>query len=180
MMTYKEWMDQVNKSNDTFKRASKAKRRCMVARDVIRALNTKLFEANNHGGYVDNLHVYGNDWDKDLREVLINKNPNCNVCGKGSILLCTVMRQDNLKAGEGTSIGFFQTGERMSNGLKGLFSQDQLDLIEGHYEVGGNSHVRFVLPNSPFKKYDGGEERMIAIMKNIIRNKGEFKPETEV
>jgi hypothetical protein len=173
---FKNWMKVIEKDNNAFNKANKARKRVMIAKDVIKALDAKLFTAGQVGGYfrADNHSGYQQAHsayqkakiDSDLRDLLIETNPSCDVCAKGAIFTCMVMRRDKVTKGDG-EFGF--NGYELSNKMDGIFSGDQLDLIECYYE----GHR---VDNEEIFGAVYGGPRLKVVMENIIKNNGTFIP----
>lgn len=184
---FKNWMKKIEKTNDAFTKANKARKRVMIAKDVILALDEKLFRASGYSGYLsiqgfekgytDNDKYYNSTPNKDFRDLLIETNPTCDVCAKGAIFACTVMRRDKLTYGEQPQR--WRNTNDLSIALNGIFEQDQLDLIEANYEYERNGTELSSNKDFAFKDYPNGRLRLVAIMKNIIKYGGTFKPELE-
>ena len=128
---------------------------------------------------------------------------NCQVCGLGS-LMCSIVRANNHATVDdlaatnrhGSSL------DTLLNKLTTVFIKTEIIAIEaafeggsGSFAVGGNSYTNFSYEtffigysgyNSKFHNYFlaaknfvsdlDAETRLIKIMKNIIKNKGHFKP----
>lgn len=175
-----------------FKKMTPAQKRVTIAKDVILALNSKLIRAAQ-GTYVElpspilrkreeivnkqNKDGFYSDDERDLREVLLEqRNPSCSACALGAIFVSSVYRQDKATVEEAVDIGAYDIKEYMD----GIFSEDQLTLIEHAFE-------KWELPRSFASghniydasnwgdKFTTPHDRMVAIMENIIKNKGTFK-----
>jgi hypothetical protein len=129
----------------------------------------------------------------------------CNCCALGGILMsCTLYNNHQSLKDLNQDLDIsckVKNGEKFSNGLHRFFSRRQLALIECAFEGGsggfivykkfdadGNIHIfsASLLRNVPrvtlervldyWKDYPKPDRRMYAIMQNIIKNKGTFKP----
>jgi hypothetical protein len=136
-------------------------------------------------------------FDADVRHLYLeNKIQQCSCCALGGMFMsCTLYNNnttvDNLYYA-GDAIGnvlYDDNPEHLSNGLNKFFSVAQLRLIEQTFE--GNQGVvnsgmddntgEIVDKYSPeseafYTKYKKPKDRLIAIMQNIVKNNGTFKP----
>lgn len=109
----------------------------------------------------------------------------CKVCALGGIFAATVKRFNKFESVPDLSM------DEGYDYLEDYFSKQQLDMIECAFELGhgrvfyeenniyGDNELGKKLGNSCIefgKQYKAGEARMVAIMKNIIKNNGSFKP----
>lgn len=149
-------------SNEKYKTASRAEKRVMIAKDVIRAIEAKQI-IPTHGDYFS-VDV---DYDKRPRDEeslkeLLPTLPACNVCAKGAILLCSVARQNKVTFGEADDWSLF-SDHTLSRALGGVFTPKQLGLIEDAFEG--------------IDDQDQADKTLTAVMKNVVKNKGTFVPE---
>jgi len=114
----------------------------------------------------------------------LQKNKTCRVCALGACFL-SVIKLDNKFLGSWRDL--IRAGEEISDRLGDFFDMDQLKLIENAFELGrgwftsdgsvnrleGLDVTRAVQFG---ERYDKDENRLKAIMKNIIKNGGTFKP----
>jgi hypothetical protein len=125
--------------------------------------------------------------------------PTCECCALGGIMMACTLYNNNQTVEDLTSdsnIGRnIRRGTAFSNGLHRFFSRQQLALIECAFEAGrGEFFVNLdstfsrssLLQNVAFntlnlaldyeKAYPKADKRMIAIMQNIVKNNGTFRP----
>ncbi len=190
---------------DRFRKANKARKRVMIARDVLAQLDAKRF-IPTEGVWVNEVKglndVLEQEEDKDLRDLLV-KQPKCEVCGLGALFVSCVEFADKLniaeldegikddlkseESGEETGISF----TLLNPYLKKYFDSDQLILIELAFEQGCGNYREY---NSPLGKEAADffdlieddwlsnqdesfqETKMRLIMENIIANNGTFDP----
>lgn len=153
------------------------------------------------GEYIDiTLKGTANKGD-DLQKIIKTKVANCRVCALGAAMVSYVRLYDKVKVGaaevSGTD-GYYDygkdayknyeglIGERPTETLSKLFSTDQLDLIETAFErmrMGSLDSDAGYEDGSPAEaalefggEYYDPEVRLKAIMKNIIKNEGTFRP----
>lgn len=176
---------------------TKAETRVQIAKDVLKQIKLGTLKPKN-GTFIERLRPFRRksafggtyneycfyDEDKPHPEQLcevLEKLP-CKVCALGGIFAATVKRFNkfesvpNLNMDEGYDY------------LNSYFSKQQLDMIECSFELGQGrvAHWSFDPDSFPYslentciefgEQYKAGEERMVAIMKNIIKNKGTFVP----
>lgn len=151
--------------------------RVEVARDVIAQLEAKAWRAMS-GEYCT---IFGRGRGRELpksfermpikRALLSNSNRECQACAVGSLFIAHMLRSDGEKKFDDLngahSWGFeaVVTREAMERTLRDLFSNSELWEIEHAFEGG-----------EWWKTYRDDTERLIAIMRNVVRNGGVFKP----
>src|ERR1700690_4678015 len=170
----------VERTNKAFAKMNRAEQRVQIAKDVIAALKVKLLTAK-HQSYFDvseNTFLRMEDNGSDSLKDTLKTIPTCTVCAKGAIFTCTVARKNKVTNEQAMSQNW--DCDPLSKSLKGTFSAHQLRLIETEFEdddIDGNNDMRHIPPVMELHElFDNAEDRMIAIMKNIIANKGTFKP----
>ncbi len=181
--------------NKAFWAKSKPAQRVAVAKDVLKNIELKFYKATT-GEYfsIEALEedIKVKDAPKQFNEtigVLRDKGAYCDVCGIGSCFVSLVNLGNNITTSHvvGTNTEIYQMSigdSKMRPLLRKVFEPSQLSLIEQafemewHYSDGedmddgentGNA-VRFG------EKYKTDKGRLIAIMNNIIKNKGTFIP----
>jgi len=166
---------------------TKAEMRVQIAKDVIKQIAAKKYKATQ-GSYVANGEFYRqfDSMHKLYDEEAQVKVPKtrCDVCAIGACFLATVDRFDKLKVGDlpGCWNPEYGRGGQVQY-LNKWFSPDQLTLMEVAFEKGE-------VPPTAYKgsddrlddavaygcQYKTANQRLVAIMRNVIRNKGTFKP----
>lgn len=143
--------------------------------------------------------------DADARELLLtNKISQCTCCALGSMFVSCTLYNNHTSAKDlqrcDWSIANWldrsvqeedddTDGEPIRNGLNKFFSLTQLRLIEQTFEANegyirsndedetGRAYPKFKKEQYEFcQKYRRMDTRLVAIMRNIVRNKGTFKP----
>lgn len=160
-------------------------KRVAIAEDILLNLKNKVIVAKK-GRYIDiNTRALGVDEDDDVKENF-GKIKNCPVCMMGACLLSVVKMENNANFDD-MAIGI-DSADKMWERLNEYFPKDSLLLIESAFEksTGGLrvAEDRFhfkseILANMGVKwgkKYSTDNKRIVAICKNIIKNKGEFIP----
>lgn len=131
--------------------------------------------------------------DASVQKLFLGKEiTTCNCCALGSMLMsCTLYNNkqtaEDLYA-ESDNLGEdVRDGRRLSNGLNKYFSKPQLELIELAFE-GSDGFFAYEGTSADIseKQYDAAilfhetytdpTKRLVAIMNNVIENKGTFKP----
>lgn len=166
--------------------------RIELAKDVIASLEAeRIISQSGCWVRVENPGVYsgfdselaGND-EIQLQEII--KDKKCQVCALGALFIESVRKFDNFTLGD-LSGGYSIDNDDITVYLDGLFDYDQLLLIEVAYERGsGGYDVRWdfrdedrAVANNAVafgRTISDDRERLVAIMKNIIANDGEFIP----
>lgn len=173
---------QIKELNDKFKSLSRAEQRVLIAKDVLVQIRAKKYRPNA-GSYVNFGKYFPGDESiqKHIDEVT------CNCCALGACLLSTTKYKNKLDFSDTYRLDATNDSWGL---LKDIFSPRQLTMIEYAFEVSSvgtrvgenyyGTHIDSELEDKciAFGKvnYDSDKKRLIAIMKNIIKNKGTFKP----
>lgn len=169
-----------------FNKLSKSAQRVAIARDVLLQLRKKRFHSKL-GSYVKIPNLWEiDDTDRQANECISDGSATCLVCAKGALFMSHVMKTNHISLNEVNDIGEFRIKKRLK-----MFSKRQLDMIECAFEKRvvedddrvlkdyDNIHEQITpLAHSAIKfgrKYNQ-LNRLSAIMKNIIKNNGTFKP----
>ena len=177
---------QIKKWNETFKKASKPEKKILIAKDVLANIKSKKYIAS-HGNYFNNLYELSLNIGKnnDIQENF-DKIENCECCALGACLISSTKYQnkltfDDLGYGSSTSNSWLQ--------LKSIFTPREMAIIEScfegfdtnacrvatdkfYYELDSNTGIKC---QDFHDDYIDDEERLVAICKNIIKNKGFIK-----
>lgn len=166
----------IEKRNKAFNKLSKPEKRVAIAKDVIIALKAKKYIAKS-GDYLNLNSKSG----KDLfgvninQELLCSDDVTCTVCAIGAMFTSKVAISNNFD-------DYRPSDNEMRSHLSKYFSMPQLHLIESAFEgwEKGSTSISGNIPNDNHmifeEKYPNDNDRMIAIMENIVENKGTFKP----
>lgn len=169
-----------------FNRLSKTNQRIALAEDVIKQIKVKKYYASR-GTYfqqnaIQKMALYNGLKLKDeLNKILPELE--CECCAKGSLFLSHITKTNNCSVRNIISNVDFNL--RISKRLNNLFTQLQLDLIETAFEMkvikdySGKLYQNEGLIEKAInfgEKYANSNNRLIGIMKNVIKNKGIFKP----
>lgn len=153
----------IQKRNEAFWKKDKVAQRVAIAKDVLKQLADKKYFARKMC-YISNNVLYSGA--EDLQAVLLNKNPKCDCCALGASFLSLARLGDKLSL---TNRNYLKT-------LAPIFGKKQVDLIESTFEGWGKQQGCTKAGEAFFEKYPEPNERMKAIFKNIVKNKGKFIP----
>lgn len=162
--------------NAAFAALPAAEQRVAIAKDVLALLakpDRPSVRAQSYYCRVDlSRRPYAEAGEPMDLQSLINTNPEaCMVCGIGALFLGFVYRVDQAKVVDGQE---FNSQETIHAALHGIFPSHMLKQIEAAFEGDGRYAITF--GNKWFYTYTKAEDRLIAILKNIIRNDGTFRP----
>ncbi len=183
-----KWEAEIKKNNQAYKAANKTQKRLMVVRDVIRQIEGK-FVVPENGEFVvtKNSAVCSLQENDELQAALYGTK--CNCCAMGGLFVSFVRLADNCQIGNDVSFYRYYDTERkgaftLSDGqpvLERLFPQKNLEMIEVAFELGhGQCCMEGVGTQKRCiafgKQYKSAKTRMLAILNNMLANKGLFKP----
>lgn len=176
-----------------FNALPKAKKRVLVAKDILKQIDASEYKPNT-GGY-----IIVNNSPTNLDAVAkgnMNQLKGCEVCELGACLISisnfanTLTLRDIISPSTFSSTKAYGNAIRARKLLLSVFSKRQLALLEACFEG-----CRAPYAEANFKIFVGKEikigekyanqfysptSRMIAISKNIIRNKGKFTPKQDI
>jgi hypothetical protein len=180
--------------NTKFEAASKDEKRVMIAKDVIAQVR-KDFYVPSYGTWVAFSEFLPAA--TSLQKILTKKKDfSCKVCAMGGLMLSAVKYNNSVTLGNdrAAAIYYADAGGAMcdlddsaSKNLRKFFIPSQLDLIEAAFEVGEGAvglpinkiSRRYKSTSAAIafgENYPDPKNRIIAIMKNIIKNNGTFVP----
>ena len=171
---------------------TRKERRILVCKDVIKNLKVRRLIARM-GFYIQyhsGIHCAVSSGEpKNLQSVIkatvTKKNP-CSACALGSLFITKVDRFNKCESDPFMALS--PSGDKFNKQLLTLFSRVQLNMIESAFECTQMASYEGDDPYSDFKsgqleraarfgrKFGSANDRLIAIMKNIIKNDGIFKP----
>lgn len=172
------------KTKPVKKALTSAEMKVAIAKDVIAQLKAKKPKIKVYEGvyFVASLKKPFAEVGDDLQEAA-SKIVSCEVCALGAVFLskarlyndCPMSIADGWHGDDGKCLSFNDDDMRLN--LDSLFSNRQLRSIEAAFE-GFSSDFSCIYPDGRermfYEQHDDNKDRMIAIMKNIIANKGEF------
>ena len=166
----------MNKKQEAFWKLTPEKQRVAIAKDVIKQLELLKIKPKLNSGYVDLAKSYVGAPDAQVCDVVANQK--CTVCALGGMMVSAVQLADKLRVSdiasewEGIASVGYLGADICYDYLRTFFTREQLRQIEAAFE--GWTEIRGV----PYKKFEpkvrGAANRMILVMKNIIKNKGTF------
>lgn len=174
--------------NKKFHALTKEEKRVAIAKDVIKWIaEDKLIPKK--GTYVGLPSSLSKDIHEDTPLDKVFEKEQCKACALGACFIAMVDLGNNIKIGEYFERDFFCNSyadekikeDDMKSRLKRIFTPTQVNLIECAFEWeniddwGVISRIQRKAITFG-KKYNMSKDRLIAIMKNIIKNKGTFKP----
>jgi len=185
---------EIMRRNKLFKNATAAEKRVLIAQDVITQIKLKRY-VPMEGTWVDpdigfpsdpdmpEAHPFADDT-ASIRELfLTEKIQSCDCCALGAMFMsCTLYNnQTTVKDFDRETWNFEKhlKDRNFANGLARFFSLDQLKLIEAAFEdncgafpVKGAEQA--IKASKWSDKYPNDDDRLIAIMRNIVKNDGTF------
>jgi hypothetical protein len=170
--------------NAAFAALSPEQQRVAIAIDTIQQLWLGVFRATS-GTYLELTSPETFKVNQELQEVLTAEGIICEVCARGAIFASAVRKSNaamvcsydagNTTLEMGPSIPIFSRKELA------FFSRDQLELMEGAFEMWekeGTLDDDLARAATRFGRYFFDEdERLMAIMQNVIDNNGTFCPQ---
>lgn len=186
-------------SIEEFRALSPEEKRVAIARDAIAQIHEGRYRALR--GIYFNLPFDPEYRNRELRDVL-SVAPTCTVCGLGACFASVIRLDDALvvNAAEqvlyGQVLNYNKGDGAMGDRLKEFFTEYQLDLIECAFEMDDSNADSLELDHDDDDGYVEGsdqgaadeaigfgkrhgnnpDERLIAILENIVANDGTFTP----
>lgn len=188
-------IEAIEAKNALFAQASPTKKRVLIAQDVINSIRASQYTADT--GIWCKLNTnkeLSNQRGEQLQHLLQDTaNTSCRVCALGACFTSAVklgndqLIDDHIVANHGANLSENDAPPSRNRIIKRYFTPDQSKLIELAYEQGNgwykleNVRGKEVLAISKKavafgRKYQDDSGRMIAIMENIVKNNGTFKP----
>lgn len=173
------------------KRTSKTEMRVAIAKDVISQLKAGSLQAKSGTwiqdsklGTLEDFVEFRNDFNKPMDACeFVNKSNKCTVCALGSVFMssCKLFQPKVMLQSGWEAWAIFE--ELEDSPLLKYFSVETLQLIEACFEGADGVHdvgTREGIAAAYEKSFKDPTDRLNAIMTNIIRNKGQFKPEQDL
>lgn len=172
---------------------TKTEKRIEIAKDVIAKLKNLDIYARR-GDYVFGLIDYTNcELPTGQIQAYLKDRQICEACALGSLFVSLVLKENEITFNElrdsNAIIGGQVLGKKIRSYLEKYFSLKQLVMIECAFEGWGKDScelptcIKFVLEQGELEKcysfylnYDSPNSILLAIMQNIIDNKGIFIP----
>lgn len=159
---------------ETFNKLTKAKQRVVIAKDVLLRINKKKIKPQT-GRFC--VLPSGLASGEPLQNFMNKKRGSCYTCAKGGLFMSFVGINNKFNVGDYLSENI--DSESMKE-LSKTFTKKQLALIETAFEK-AYYYWNVPLTNSEKQKAidfcnGSAKNRLVKICKNIIKNKGAFKP----
>jgi hypothetical protein len=163
----------IQKDNAIFALLTPAEKRVFIARDVLKWLELGKLKALK-GHYLE--------FDAATSAKDLAGDATCEACALGAVFACAAVRVDTINLQD--DYGGLPLPYEMRGALGGFFDDNELMNIENAFE-GENINQRHAFSDrkaysAAARTFNAGirnaNKRMERIMKNIIRNKGTFKP----
>lgn len=189
---------EIARRNRKFKASAVAEKRVLIAKDVIAQVKAGRFKVAS-GNWVAPLTRSGSDLsvdrfegDESVQKLFLEGDiPKCQCCALGAMFMSCTLYNNKTTAIELEYVRFsfsdYVEEGSFTNGLSKFFSKDQLILIEsafegngGHFELDVGILEGVELEGDKTSKWmdrlPNDKKRLVAIMENIIKNKGKFVP----
>lgn len=179
----------IARRNKAFTSATRTQKRVLIAKDIIEQINLQKIRPMA-GVWAQPYFDKGVNPDDSFQQTFLEGKVNvCQCCALGAIgVSCILFKNEviNHDVKDVTDYGdiSYWEGEDVV-GFFEIFNKKQLDLIEFTYECGCGATNECDLDYSLetvrrarnfADRYDDSHSRLIAIMQNIIKNNGYFKP----
>lgn len=164
-----------------------AQKRIAIAKDVI-----KRIEANQYRPQSDVFCLIGGYNISELKRAeedqevcdIVNSDKQCTVCAKGGLFMSYIGYTNNFTVRKLSNSPSSQSNLEYNEmqALSKIFSPKQLSLIETSFErktFDWNRNLTETEKNKCYswhRRFFDSSKRLVGIMKNIIKNKGIFKP----
>lgn len=171
-----------------FENLSPAERRVAIAKDVIAQIKCGRYMPDT-GIYIEPEDIPG--YEATSIQRIFNDIGSCRVCEIGGIILSVTKFRNKLNKEDIGRVSKDLNGRKINSILKGVFTPKQLFLIECAFEGYNSTADRYACDKMDVEncfseeevskiddfraEYYDDADRMIVIMRNIIKNKGTFK-----
>lgn len=202
-MTRKE-KKRIEKKNAAYAAMTQPERAVAVAKDVIEQVRLEKFLAAT-GAFIQVDVQYPKPWHEmtvdqksayyEREEVLLKLSADerieaadvrCEVCGVGAACISAIRLFNDFESEHGLDVGFAEIRKYLVG--KGIFEEATLEAIEVAFEGGYGFFDRIgsrpnQLDEDEFdtavafgERFDNPEDRLVEIMRNVVRNEGRFIP----
>ncbi len=148
---------------------SKAEKRVVIVKDALKQLEEGKYTAQRGSYFFTDLDMYdfardyGVKIDDSAQPFMDEIQEGCEVCVMGSLLLSHIRLNNKVSIKQLHNV----SSDGIIHDLRNSFTKTQLKLMEAAFEgYSGFSEAG----------YNTDKECLIAILKNVIKNKGTFKP----
>ncbi len=162
---------EILKNNSSFQQMSKMEKRVALAKDVIASIKSKKYKVKT-GYYLQLFNTKGGGIKRLSKENYEKEEIQCEVCAIGSLFVSNFKQNSSLK--------ITSNDDKMINSLKGIYSENELRLLEYFFEA---EDVYDIFDENVtihgkvydfYREYMNSESRLLAMMENIISNEGNF------
>lgn len=198
-VTSKQWKDtikklvdvkeMIEKANSDFKRMSKTNKRITICQDALDQINRGWVQPG-HFGYMSVGGDLGCD-DEEAQLALLTTDQSCRCCALGTLLISGVRCNNSLDP-----MDIMHPDDRsIKDYFDDIFDRDNLSLVESAFEQkdhselysayelkfdqNKNEYISHPLIEKAIKfgnRYSNPTKRVQAILRNMIKNQGIFKP----
>lgn len=165
----------IEKWNNYFNSLSTEEKRVAIAKDVLAQIKDKRLIPMSMIYFVINTTL------DESSSIQANLNKvTCHACALGSLMFSHIKYNNKVTVREGSSIC---NNNSISERLKDYFDRTQLNLIETAFEkwfTDESNTTDEIIASKYCNNSENSEQRIIKIMKNLIRNKGTFVPTDKI
>ena len=170
----------IKKTNAKYQKASRLKRIVMISEDIVRMLERGIIQADKSLVICTSTESCIMDFDDEFKQLDIIQdsklqNMSCTVCAKGAALVSKQRVGNSLHKERHVT-----SNELIEELLDDVFTREELDALEAVFELscyswtqGWANEVNY----SKYKEFTDPTERLIAIYKDVIKNKGKINLE---
>lgn len=148
--------------NETFNKLPAKERRILIAKDVVKQIKLGIYNPKKM--------IYAKVESDVISQESLLKNPLCEVCALGALLLSTIRLAN--KYTFDNFIGKWECNEV----LKKYFNKNQIQELEFAFEMWEANGGTLKKAVEFGEQYQKPSERLVAIFENVIKNDGEFIP----
>lgn len=179
-MNKKKIAEEIRKTNEEFHLAPRKEKRMMIAKDVIKAITSNVIIPQ--AGQYSEVSGYGDK--NNALDAILTPSAECRVCAIGSMFTTLLFRDSLMNTRiRPNIITSIESGISMKFQLLAYFDSYQAAMIECAFERLDSRRELFNCTDTQMQdsiyfgnEYIDSEERLIAIMQNIIDNNGDFIP----
>lgn len=191
----------IAKRNKAFEKATTLQKRVLIAKDVLARISFNQYKPKTSIWLrINPAHISSSEEQDSVQKMIVKEGIECKVCAMGGLAASCIGFNNSVTISEDfntdnphhyTTIDEELHLAELLHGAKedkfqliAIFGKTEIEKIEMTFEM-GRGYYRNNLSDDPLKqkcilfgeKYkNDNRERMIAIMNNIVKNKGVFKP----
>ena len=180
MLNKSQLEDKIKKTNAKYQKASRLKRIVMISKDIVRMLEGGIIQADKSLVISTLTEKCVMDFDNEFKQLNIIQDSilqdmSCKVCAKGAALVSKQRVGNSLHKKR-----HVESDTLIEELLDDVFTREELDALEVVFELscyswtqGWANEVNY----SKYKEFINPTERLIAIYKDVIKNKGKINLE---